>query len=143
MAGLAQVKWQSRRPLDAVPYADRSARRSRPEQVPAVAGNIDEDGDLTVWLAPGVGDELDARSAHPVIGGLEVVDAQEQPDAARELVTDRARLTLSAWASSSAVVAAGGRTTTHRFGRPSLVKDGESTTSSKPKTSTKNRMASS
>src|SRR5262245_3092095 len=39
------------------------------------------------------------------------------------------------------VSAPGGRTTTHRFGRPSLVSDSESSTRSNPRTSTKNRMA--
>jgi hypothetical protein len=39
------------------------------------------------------------------------------------------------------VSAPGGRTTTQRFGRPSLVRAGESSTSSNPRTSTKKAMA--
>jgi hypothetical protein len=39
------------------------------------------------------------------------------------------------------VAAPGGRTTTHRLGRPSFVRDGESSTSSKPSAFTKNPMA--
>jgi hypothetical protein len=39
------------------------------------------------------------------------------------------------------VTAPGGRTTTCRLGRPSFVSDGESSTSSKPITSTKNLIA--
>src|SRR5580704_18015856 len=47
----------------------------------------------------------------------------------------------SARASSRPVAAPGGLTTTHRLARPSLVGAGESSTSSKPSTSTKKRMA--
>src|SRR5262249_8326903 len=41
------------------------------------------------------------------------------------------------------VAAPGGLTTTHRLGRPSLVRSGESSASSKPRASTKNPMAAS
>jgi uncharacterized protein len=47
----------------------------------------------------------------------------------------------SARASRMPVTAPGGRTVTQRFGRPSLVAEGESSTSSKPSASTKNRIA--
>ena len=40
-------------------------------------------------------DELDAGLEHPVIGGLEVVDAQEQSDAAGELIADRSGLPVA------------------------------------------------
>ena len=51
-----------------------SVFRSRPEQVPAIPGDIDEYGDLTVRLVPRLGDELNPHAAHPVVGGLEVVN---------------------------------------------------------------------
>jgi len=41
----------------------------------AVAGNINEDDDLPVWLLTWPTDELNAHAARPVVGGLEVVDA--------------------------------------------------------------------
>lgn len=92
---------------------------------------------------PRLGDELDPHVAHAVVGGLEAVDPQEQADAFRELTSDRTRLrpAISLSEQQRALVAPGGRTTTHRFGRPSLVRDGESSTSSKPRASTKNRRA--
>jgi hypothetical protein len=37
----------------------------------------------------------DPRRAHSLKGALEVVNAQEEPEAARELVSDRAHLTLT------------------------------------------------
>ena len=56
-------------------HADRSARRSWSEQVPAIADDVEEHGDLSVRLLPGLGDELDAGGAHPLRGGVEVLDA--------------------------------------------------------------------
>src|SRR5690242_9305244 len=47
----------------------------------------------------------------------------------------------SARASSRPVAAPGGLTTTHRLGRPSLVRSGESSASSKPSAPVKNLMA--
>ena len=40
-------------------------------------------------------DELDAGLAHPIVGGVEVVNPQKQPHAAGELVADRLRLELA------------------------------------------------
>lgn len=65
---------------------DRSAGRSRPEQVPSVASGVNEDYDASAWLVPRIGDELHAGRAHPLKGLLEVVHAQKQPIAPSELV---------------------------------------------------------
>ena len=74
---------------------------------------------------------------HPLVGRVEVVDTQEQADASRELVADRDRLVGTIGpGQQQARLRPGGRTTTQRFGRPSLVSAGESSTSSKPSTST-------
>ena len=76
--------------------------------------------------------------------GVEVVDPQEEPDPPGELAPDDARLVVAVGrASRSPVAAPGGRTTTQRFGRPSLVCAGESSTSSKPSASTKKAIAAS
>jgi hypothetical protein len=44
---------------------DRSAVRSRPEQIPPVPGDVDENDDLSIRLLPRLGDELNAHAAHP------------------------------------------------------------------------------
>lgn len=97
----------SRRPCSLAPHSipalpeardaltDRSAVRSRTEQIPSVPGNVDEDGDLPVGLAPRFGHELDAHLFHTRVSGLEVLDPQEQPDASRELIPDRTGLLLA------------------------------------------------
>jgi hypothetical protein len=69
-----------------------SAIRPWPEQIPAISGDIHEDDDLPVRLVPWLAEELDPHVAHPVVGGGEVVDPQEEPDAPGELVADGARL---------------------------------------------------
>jgi len=72
-----------------------STAGSRPKKVPTVAGNIHEDDDLPVRLLPRLGQELHVHAAHPLVGSLEVVNAQEQPDAAGELISDHPRLALT------------------------------------------------
>jgi hypothetical protein len=106
-------------------------RRRRTEEVPAVAGDVEEHGDAAVGFGARRGDELDSGGRHPLVGGSEVVYLEEEPDPAGELVADDGGLILpSARARRMPVSAPGGRTTTHRLGRPSLVSDGESSTSS-------------
>jgi hypothetical protein len=78
-----------------VSQGDRSGRRPRPEQVPTIAGDIDEDNNVAVRFPPRFGDELHARLAHPLICGVEVLDAQKQPDAPRELIADGSSLSLA------------------------------------------------
>lgn len=65
------------------------------QQVPAVPGDVDEDSDQPGRLLAWLGDECDAGTAHPVVGGLEILDTEEQPDTASELVTNRTGLAFS------------------------------------------------
>ena len=65
------------------------------EKVPAVPGHVEEHGDTPVRLVARLGDELDAGLAHPVVRRPEVVDPQEHPDTARELVSHAPRLPLA------------------------------------------------
>src|ERR1700729_3583624 len=73
----------------------RRRTSARSEEIPAVAGDVEEYHDPPVRLIAGLGDELDARGPHPVVMRLEVVHAQEQSDAAGELVAHAARLALA------------------------------------------------
>ena len=95
-------------------------------------------------MSRGSDDELDGVGEHPLPGGIEVVDAQEQPDPARELVADGLLLAVAVglgeqqprlrarWADDDPPL------------RPAVVRlDGESSTSSNPRASTKNAMAAS
>ena len=60
----------------------------RAEEVPPVAGDVEEHGDPAVDLGAWLGDELDAGRHHSRVGGVEVVDPEEEPDAAGDLVAD-------------------------------------------------------
>ena len=114
-----------------------------PEQIPAVAADVQEHRDLPVRLGARCRYEHHPGGPHPLKLGVEVVDAQEEPDPARELLSYRCGLGVAVRLSGSRPVRApGGRTTTHRFGRPSLVViAGESSTSSNPSAPTKNSIA--
>src|SRR3954447_1982525 len=81
------------------------ARRSRPpwlepndvlraEQVPAVAGDVEEDHHAAVGLVPRLGGECDSGCDHPLVLRVEILDTQEQPDAAGELLADRRALVV-------------------------------------------------
>ena len=114
------------------------------QQVPPVAERIAEDHDLPVGLGPRFAQHLQADGPDPGQRVGKVVDPQEQPDPAGELppMADTCSAP-SALASSRPVPPPGGRTTTHRLGRPSLVSDGESSATSKPSTPVKNSIAAS
>jgi len=86
---------QGHEPSFDVPLNEQSAVRFRAEQVPVIAGCIDEHYDLPVRLAPWFGDEVDPHAAHAVVSLIEVVDPQEQPYASRELISNRLRLPLA------------------------------------------------
>jgi hypothetical protein len=60
------------------------AKPSRQEVPPGFPHDAAEDDNAPIRLVPRLGDELDAGLAHPVVRRLEVVGAQEQPDAARD-----------------------------------------------------------
>ncbi len=70
------------------PYRPGPRRPSLPEQIPPVAGDVDEHGDASVRHLTNGGDELDARSVETRARGVEVVDPEEEPDAASRLVAD-------------------------------------------------------
>jgi hypothetical protein len=81
---------------------------------------------------------------HPPPSCLEVVDTKEQPDSTCVLAADGMDLCApSDSARSSPVCASSGLATTQRFGRPSFVVAGESSTRLNANASTKNRMVSS
>lgn len=112
------------------------------EEVPPVAGDVEEDRDPAIGLGPWFPDEGDTGPGHPSVSGVEVVDTEEEPDRPATWLPTAARwCSPSARASGIPVWAPGGRTTTYRLGRPSLVSDGESSTRSKPSTSLKNAIA--
>ena len=75
--------------------SEGSTSPSRTEEVPAVAGDVDEDDDLAVGLDARGSGELDLCRQHARIRGVEVVDLQEEADPAAELVADERRLDLA------------------------------------------------
>jgi probable blue pigment (indigoidine) exporter len=81
----------------AVLAPEPGGHRLRPgtEEIPAVAGHVDEDGKPTVRRLPGRRHELDACTDHAVVRRVEVVDAQEEPHAASDLIADGAHLPIT------------------------------------------------
>ena len=65
------------------------------EQVPAVAGDVDEHRHASVGLVAWLRHELDAVVEHPPPGGLEVVDSEEEADPAGVLPPDEVHLLLT------------------------------------------------
>ncbi len=55
------------------------------EQVPPVAGDVSKHREPAVGLVSGFGEELDTARPHPLIGGVEVVDPQEETDSSSVL----------------------------------------------------------
>ena len=64
---------------------DRSCEGS-PQQVPAIAGNVDEHGDPAVRLRTRRRHERHPGVDHSGVRGVEVIDTQEQADHARALI---------------------------------------------------------
>lgn len=62
------------------------------DEVPLVAGDVEEHRDPAVRLRTRRAQELHARSAHPLAGCVEVVDVEEETDPARRLPPHRGRL---------------------------------------------------
>lgn len=77
------------------PRTVQKRRSARSEEVPAIAGDVEEDGDFSVGLDARRPDELDARGYHPVVVRIEVVDAKEEPHRARVLFADDRGLLLT------------------------------------------------
>ena len=81
---------------DAAARAAVAARRSGPlDQVPPIAGDVEEHGEPAVGLVARWSDELDTGSGHPGVRGVEVVDAEEEPDPAGDLAADSGRLVVT------------------------------------------------
>jgi hypothetical protein len=60
-----------------------------------VAGDVAEDDDSAVGLGAELGEELDPGGFHALVAGVEVVDAQEEPDPTGVLVAERRDLVLA------------------------------------------------
>jgi hypothetical protein len=71
-----------------LPAARLAVRLPRPEEIPAIAGNIEEYRNLPIDLGARGSDERDARRGHARVGRVEVVDTQEQSDPAGKLLPD-------------------------------------------------------
>ena len=76
-----------------------SATSDGAEEVPRVASNVEEDRNPPIGLGPRFTDERDASLNHLPVNGVEVVNAEEEPDPAGYLVTDRGTLVFSVSAS--------------------------------------------
>src|SRR5688572_9754955 len=70
----------------------RSSRRRGAEEVPLVARDIEENGDLAIGFGARRSHERDPRRDHALVGRAEIIDLQEKADAAGELVADDALL---------------------------------------------------
>jgi hypothetical protein len=66
--------------------------RARTQDVPAVAGDVEEDGETAVGLVAWWGHEGHAGGAHALVRRVEIVDAEEEAHAAGDLIADRLRL---------------------------------------------------
>jgi hypothetical protein len=65
------------------------------EEVPSVAGDVEEDRDSVIGFGPRFLDEDDTGLRHAQVGGVEVVDAEEEPDSSGYLVADCGTLVFS------------------------------------------------
>src|ERR1700747_2396236 len=64
-------------------------------EVPAVAGDVEEDGHPAVGLVARLGGEFPAGRRHPPVRGVKVLDLQEEADPPGDLVTDGRGLALA------------------------------------------------
>jgi hypothetical protein len=71
------------------------AARSWTEQIPAIAGDIQEHGDLAVCLTAGWPDELDTCCHHPLVLMSKVVHTQKEAYAAGVLVPNDCDLAIT------------------------------------------------
>jgi hypothetical protein len=114
----------------------------RAEKIPLVASDVEEHGNAAIRLRARRRHELGSSGRHLQVGRVDILNVEEETHpAAACFPTMAAWSSPSARASSRPVAAPGGRTTTHRLGRPSFVTDGESSTSSKPSALTKKLIA--
>ena len=68
----------------------------RAEEVPLVAVQVLEDRDMAIGLGAWRREELNTRVRHSLVGGEEVVHAQEETHATCELAADQRLLLLAA-----------------------------------------------
>src|ERR1700733_10316103 len=90
--------WARRRPVPrpaSRPGREPGSSRRGAEQVPFVAGDVEEHGDATVGLGARRGEEPHAGGRHAVDRGVEVVHPQEEPDAPGCLVAHGRGLVLA------------------------------------------------
>ena len=59
------------------------------EEIPPVTRDVEEDRDPTVRFGARLSNERDSRLDHPLIRGVEVIDAKEESDSAGDLLPDR------------------------------------------------------
>jgi hypothetical protein len=59
------------------------------EEIPPVTGDVEEDRDPTVRFDARLPNERDSGLGHPLIRGVEVIDAEEESDSAGDLLPDR------------------------------------------------------
>ncbi len=100
-------------------------------QIPTIACYVNEHSQASVGFGARRRHELDPRRLHEVVSGFGVVNSHQKPNPPGHLAIFDC-FSPSACARRIPVSAPGGRTTTHRFGRPALVNDGESSTSPNP-----------
>jgi hypothetical protein len=115
-----------------------------PQEVPAVCLEIQKDCKSAVRFIARRRHELHTNGEHALVRRIEIVDAQEQPDATSELLPYDACLLVPIGArEENACLAAIGTNDDQRFDRPSLVSDGVSSTKLNCRPSTKKRIAAS
>jgi hypothetical protein len=74
---------------------ERARLRGRPQQIPSVPFQIQKHCEPAVWLIARRRNELDATSGHAPVGGLEIIDPQEQSDSTGKLPSDDCRLLVA------------------------------------------------
>jgi hypothetical protein len=88
---------------------------------PPVPCDVGEDCDLTVGLASWFGDELDALAQHSRVSRVEVIDSEEQPDTAGELISHCGRLPFAIGLRQQHRACRSGRTYDDPPFRPSVI----------------------
>ena len=64
----------------------------RSQEVPPVSGDVEEHSDTAVRFDARLTNERDASLDHPLVRGVKVIDAEEEPDPAGHLFTNRPSL---------------------------------------------------
>jgi hypothetical protein len=80
------------------------------EQIPTVSRYVEKDSDATIGFVAWGSNELDAGIGHPLEGGVEVLDLEEEADASGDLSAHNGRLILSVGSSQQDSCLGAGRT---------------------------------